>query len=426
METAYRTVAWIAHRLPAPTGRLGASQAGRRRADARWVGWSERHRPDGRLVWLHAASVGEVLAAEPIVRRLRAAVSGLHVVLTHTSSSVTAWDSTAIAEQTDYLPRDEPRVMARVLDALRPDLLLLSRGDLWPALTRAAHARRVPVTIAGAVVRPRSLRLRWPARAVLRPAARSIAYVGAVTDGDAERWCRLGVLADRIAVTGDPRHDHVIERTGQPETIAPLLTWARDIVIVAGSVEREDEAHVLGAAAGLAANHALQWLVVPHDPTDATCRRLLAGAAARELSAACWSGAGAPPTDATLVVVRTRGVLFDLYALGTVAYVGGGFRRGQLHAVAEPAAAGVPVLVGPQWQEHRDAATLISCGGGAAISRGAALGDGLSAWLMDPESRRRAGGAARAAIAGGATDRTVEGLLPLLARGSGRFVGDPA
>ncbi len=132
--------------------------------------------------------------------------------LTHTSPSVTDEERLAGADHADYLPLDEPRPIARTLDALRPDLLLLSRGDLWPELVRQVQARGVPVAVTGGIVRSRSGRLRWPARAVLRPACRRLAYVGAVTDGDAERWRRLGVLEDRVEVTGDPRHDQLIER----------------------------------------------------------------------------------------------------------------------------------------------------------------------------------------------------------------------
>jgi 3-deoxy-D-manno-octulosonic-acid transferase len=419
METTYRIVAWAVNRLPLPAGKLAAILAGRRAAAERWRSWAERDRREGRLVWLHAASVGEALAAQPVVRRLRAALPGLQVVLTHTSPSVTGRGSLAGADHADYLPRDEPTPMARTLDALRPDLLLFSRGDIWPELTRQAHARGVPLAVTGGVVRPRSGRLRWPARAVLRPVCRLLDYVGAVTDGDAERWHRLGVPAGRIEVTGDPRHDQLIERPVRQETLEPLRAWARRCVIVAGSVEGADERVVLAAAAGLRSDAAVRWLIVPHDPSVAVARRLLTAAQSRGLEAAPWSGEGSPPADATLLVLTTRGLLADLYALGSIAYVGGGFRRRGLHAVAEPAALGLPVLFGPRWQDVPDAAALVASGGGIPVPRRApldSLGRTLRNWARHPEQRVEAGRRARTALVAGAADRSAQALIRHLAQ----------
>lgn len=419
MHTAYRIVAWVSHRLPLPASKLAESLAGRRGAPERWRAWADHHRREGRLLWLHAASVGEALAAEPVVRRLRAALPGLQVVLTHTSPSISHRNPLAGADHADYLPLDEPRPIARTLAALRPDLLVFSRGDIWPELVRRAHVRGVLLAVIGGTVRPRSRRLRWPARAVLRPACRQLAYVGAVSEGDAERWRRLGVPADRIEVTGDPRHDLLAEREVRVEAFEPLRAWARAWVIVAGSVERADERVVLGAAATLVSDPTIRWLVVPHDPSAAAVRRLLAAARSRGLAAAPWSGAGSPPGDAVLLVVTTRGLLADLYTLGSVAYVGGGFRRGTLHAVAEPAVLGLPVLFGPRWQEHRDAAALASCGGGAGLSPGAQVDSLVAAlrnWQWHPEQRIEAGCRARTVIATGAADRSAAALVRIIPR----------
>jgi 3-deoxy-D-manno-octulosonic-acid transferase len=385
METAYRTVAWALHRLPLATGTLAASLAGRRAAPERWRAWAGRHRGDGHLVWLHAASVGEALAAEPLVRRLRAALPGLQVALTHTSPSLAGRGSLAGADHVDYLPLDEPQPIARTLEALRPDLLLFSRGDVWPELARQAHARGVPLAVMGGMVRPLSGRLRWPARAVLQPVCRLLDYVG----------------------------DQLIERPVHLERLEPLRSWARACVIVAGSVERADERALFAAAAALASDPTVRWLVVPHDPSVALTRRLLSTARSRGLAAAPWPGEGAPPGDAVLLVITTRGLLADLYAVGSIAYVGGGFRRGGLHAVAEPAARGLPVLFGPRWQEQRDAATLVACGGGAWSDGAAGLLAHIRDWRARPDRRSAAGLRARDMLDRGGAARTVQGLLRL-------------
>lgn len=416
MKTAYRATAWVLHRLPLRRGRLAMSLAGRRGASERWRAWADgAGGGSGPLVWLHAASVGEALAAEPVARRLRAALPGLRVALTHTSPSVDR--PLAGADHADFLPFDEPGPIARTLDALRPDLLWFSRGDLWPELVRQAHARDVPLAVTGGVVRQGSGRLRWPARAVLAPACRMLDYLGAVTGADAERWRRLGVRDDRIEVTGDPRHDQLLERAVRSGTVEPLRSWARGYVVVAGSVEPEDEQVLLAAAAALADVPALRWLVAPHDPAERAVRRVVARATAQGLATAAWSGVGSPRQDAQMLVVAARGLLADLYLLGHVAYVGGGFRRGKLHAVAEPAAFGLPVVFGPRWHEDRDATTLVARGGGAGVAaRGPldSLVGVLRDWLDRPERRVEAGSRARSVLCPGAAGLSTQGLTRIM------------
>ncbi len=168
---------------------------------------------------------------------------------------------------------------------------------------------------------------------------------------------------------------------------------------------------MLAAAAVLASDPTIRWLIVPHDPGSVAVRRLLSGARSRGLAAAAWSGEASPPADAVLLVVTTRGLLADLYALGSIAYVGGGYRRGGLHAVAEPAVLGLPVLFGPCWREHRDAASLIACGGGVGIDGAADLLAHLREWRAEPDLRSKAGLQARSMLDQGAAVRTVSGLL---------------
>ncbi len=123
-----------------------------------------------------------------------------------------------------------------------------------------------------------------------------------------------------------------------------------------------------------------------------------------------------------MVVVAAGGLLVDLYALGAAAYVGGGFHRGRLHAVVEPAAYALPMTFGPHWQASSDAAAAIEAGGALALPRrGAprALKQQWLRWLEDPDARLDAGVAARCTLHQGAASETARkllGLLPAAAR----------
>lgn len=418
--TAYRLLAHTVHRLPLPPGRLATALAGRRAAAARWERWA-RSRPAGRTtrLWLHAASLGEALAARPVVERLRAERPHLEVVLTHTSPSLAGWPGPLGVAAMNYLPLDEPRPVATALDALRPALLVFSRGDLWPELVLAAHGRGIPVAVLGATVRPGSFRLTPLARVCYRRFTSGVTWLGAVSPAHAARWRALGVPAAAIEVTGDPRHDLLLERVPDPSVVAPLRAWAgRDALLVAGSTHVEDERVLLAALAALLREGVTaRLLFVPHDPERDTAARIARRGARLGIAVRAWQP-GAPAPSARALVVTRRGILADLYAAGTVAYVGGGFGRRGLHAVAEPAALGVPVIVGPHHRGDDDAAALLAAGGARPLPAGrsapAALVTQWRRWGEGQAERRAAGAAARAALHRGAAARTTRALAALL------------
>ncbi|MDH3289748.1 MAG: hypothetical protein OER89_16630 [Gemmatimonadota bacterium] len=417
-RAAYHWVSRIAHRLPLPRGTLRTALAGRRQAAAHWVTWARTHRPDGPLVWVHAASVGEALAAGPVVSRLRSAVPGLAVVHSYTSPSVTGWRPLFGRAYADYLPPDEPTPTRAALDAVRPDLVVFSRGDLWPEFVEQCATMNIPVAVIGAEVRPRSRRLSWPGRALSARVLPFISWVGAASEADAARWRRLGARPGSVQVTGDPRHDAVLERVPELHGTRPLLQWAEGhAVIVGGSLEPSDERVFLRAAkAASLAYPATRFLIVPHSTTDHDLDRLRGRAAAIGVDLEEWSCPDHTPST-RYVLVTIGGMLFDLYPLADAAYVGGGFSRNTLHAVIEPAAYGLPIVIGPMHQQSRDAIDLLEAGGGVALPpRGAdeVLAAIWHSWITDSAQRRRAGLAGRSIVCGGASAATVTQLVRLI------------
>lgn len=412
---AYRLLAPIVRRFPLPSGTVAESIAGRRAASARWEAWAGAHRGAGPLIWSHAASVGEQQVLEPVLHRLLRARPDARIVETHTSPSVVPTAVPPAVCHRDFLPWDEPAIVGRALDALRPSLLVFGRGDLWPELALAASRASIPIAVVGATVRPRSLRLR--ARRWLRPLHGAVSWLGAVSAADAERWARLGVPPERIEVTGDPRHDRLVERVPRLDAWRVLHAWAGGApVFVAGSIEPPDDP-ALTDAVGRLRRAGVRTVLVPHDPTPtrvAAVRRRLEAAGHR---ADVWNGPGTPMPDADTVVVSACGLLADLYLAATVAYVGGGFRRGTLHAVAEPAAVGLPVIIGPRWEGAADAGPMVAAGGALplpATAASTALAQLALRLAGDPGERSDRGLAARATLLAGASRVTADAILGLL------------
>jgi 3-deoxy-D-manno-octulosonic-acid transferase len=414
----YRTLARVAHRLPYPSSALRASLDGRRRAAERWRAWADTLRRTAPLVWVHGASVGELQSIEPVLARLRRAVPRVHIVLTHTSPSVASVAVPPGVDRRDFLPPDEPNHLVPVLDALRPTALVFSRGDLWPELVHQAAARHVPIVVVGGTVRAGSRRLRAPARWLLHSAHRAVTWLGAISEDDAGRWTRLGVRPDCVAVTGDPRHDQVLERIPQLGPGRALEAWARGLpVFVAGSTEPSDDHVLVDAVARLAGSEpTVRTLIVPHDASPRRVATLRTAFAARAISVEPWDGSRTPP-DALVAIIGAQGLLADLYLGASVAYVGGGFREGRLHAVAEPAAMGIPVIVGNRWRDALDIGAMVAAGGATALPSqhaGLTLADTVERLVQSADERSRRGLAARALLSSGAATRSAEAILRLL------------
>ena len=369
------------------------------------------------MVWLHAASVGEALVTEPIARRLRATHSPMQIVQTYSSPSLDDWPCPPGIDQADYVPAESRSAVAAVYKALRPSLIVVSRGDLWPEMIAGALERGVPVAVVGAAVRPNSARLRWPVRSLLTPMHRGLAFVGARSPGDAERWLRLGVPSGVVEETGDPRNDHVLERVPCHRVLRPIASWAvAGQTLVAGSTHRQDDTVVLGAFVRVRAERpTARLVVVPHNPTTETVQAIADRAQTLRLTTACWNDA-ALSENADVVIVTKSGVLADLYALGSIAYVGGGFGPG-VHSLAEPAAYGVPIVTGPGAERDATAEPFLRSGGAVAIGRSDPIRDLLErwkAWLEDAAERTAAGLAARRQVQPGGAAASVRALEALL------------
>ena len=273
--------------------------------------------------------------------------------------------------------------------------------------------------VVGGTVRPTSRRLSGPARLLLTAMHRSIAWVGAVTPDDAGRWVHLGVPSDRVTVTGDPRHDGLLERVPSLEPARAVAAWAgADPVFAAGSVEPSDEDVLAGALRHLANQSSpIRTVIVPHDPSPHRVRALRGALARRGITAGEWAGPPSPLPRAPVVIVTIHGLLADLYMATSVAYVGGGFRRGGLHAVAEPAAFAIPPIVGPRWQDGADIASLLAEGGALDLpprNAGFLLAELVRRLVAKDDERMQRGLAARAALAGGATALSVNAVLSRL------------
>lgn len=420
-EVAARLALAAARIAPAGRSKLARTLRARRGLADRYRTWSDAHRnPTRPLLWMHAPSVGEGLQARPVLERLRDRRPDVQLAYTHFSPSAETFAARLNVDFRDYLPFDATSAARAALDALRPTALVFSKVDVWPTLTREARVRNVRLALISATLAARSSRRSGFASAMLRDAYARLDAVGAIDADDAERLAELGVPRDVIEITGDTRYDQVWARADAVDRTSPLLarlTSPRP-TLVAGSTWPADERVLLAAWSTVRrAVPDARLVIAPHEPTAAHVIPIERWADAAGISHARL---GAPAADtADVLVVDRVGVLGDLYAVASAAFVGGGFHAAGLHSIIEPAAFGAPVMFGPRWQMSRDAALLLTAGGATSVSSTDEIVGTLREWLAAPGPRRAAGNRAREVVRSGlgAAERTVALVERLLEAG---------
>jgi 3-deoxy-D-manno-octulosonic-acid transferase len=409
--------------LAGASSKLARALRGRAEAGGRLQAWAERRDSGVPLAWVHASSVGEGHQAGAVLSELRPLHTDLAVLFTYSSPSAQELAHGLEADRADYLPWDAGPAFQRLFQRLAPRLVVFTQREVWPGLVGAAHRAAVPSALVAATLPEGAARLRWPARWLLRGSFGRLTEVHAINDGDADRFRRLGVDPQRVTVTGDPGIDSAWSRAAVVDPGSPHLRpflEAPAPTLVAGSTWPADEAALLPAVAVVRAEVPdLRVVIAPHEPTadhvDSLVGRLESdGWAVRRLSTVM---ANRSAGDASAVVVDSVGLLAQLYAVGTVAFVGGAFDRTGIHSVLEPAAAGLPVSFGPLHQASRAAGDLLHAGGARVATSAPELAGVLTEWLASAPAREAATVAARTYVEGhrGAARRSAQRLATLLA-----------
>lgn len=387
-------------------------------------------RPQGKLCWIHAASVGEALSILPLVQRLQAA--GMAVLVT--TGTVTS--ARLMAERLpggalhQFVPVDLPAAVKRFLDHWRPDLAIWVESELWPNLVLAAARRRVPMVLVNGRMSAASARgwARLPGLA--RALMQAFALIMAQSAADADRFMSLG--ARKASVPGN------LKATAEPlaadaSSLAVLQTalGTRPRWLAASTHTGEER---IAAQAHLQLRHAhpgLITLIVPRHP--ARGGEIAAELASLGLRVARRANGDLPEAHTDVYLADTLGELGLFYRLAPIAFVGNSLMPGGGHNPLEPARLGAMVLSGPRTANFTEAFTALVEGDAARIvADGEGLTTAVASLLGDPQAVAAAGlRAAQIALADTAVlDRVLALLEPLMfpglptsAEGGGRHAG---
>jgi 3-deoxy-D-manno-octulosonic-acid transferase len=371
-------------------------------------------RPDRPVIWLHAVSVGEARAAQPLLEALalRFPRHALLMTCMTPTGRATALSLYGAKARVVYLPYDYPFAIRRFLRHFQPRLGVIMETEVWPNLLAGCAAAAVPMALANGRLSQRSFVRYGRFRALAGEAFGAFARVGAQTAGDGLRLAGLGARSP--VVTGNLKFDV----TAAPNLLALGQAWRASLggrrVVLAASTREGEEALIMPVLARIAAAGHLVVLV-PRHPQRFTEVAALVGSAGLKMARRSMVAAPAPGCDIWLG--DSMGEMPAYYALADCAYVGGSLLPFGGQNMIEAAACGCPALFGPHtWNFSEAAAQAVAAGAALRVADAAALGTEIEA-LLEDESRRASmvrAGQVFAQTHRGATARTMALLEPLL------------
>lgn len=401
-------LAWRAWRAPAYA----------RRVKERFAFGLPPLQPGG--IWVHAVSVGESIAAAPMIRALQAR----HPELPITVTCMTPTGSERIralfgnSVQHCYLPYDLPWAAARFLDRLQPKLAVIMETELWPNHIHQCVRRGIPTVLANARLSERSARGYGRFAGLTRPMLAEMSWIAVQTEAEAERFRQLGARPECVSVTGSIKFDLSIDPALPAKAVALRESWGtltRPVWIAASTHAGEDEI-VLAAHRQLLRQHPDSLLIlVPRHPERFDAVHVLCQ---REGFSTVRRSSGQPVGKEHQVLLGdTMGELLFLYALADVAFVGGSLVPSGGHNLLEPAALGKPVLSGPYLFNFLEiAAQLRAAKALAEVTDGDALAEQVRQLLGSDARRQLMGEAGYGVLKAnrGALEQLLEGLARLL------------
>lgn len=353
-----------------------------------------RFRDAGRSsIWVHAVSVGEVLAVSELVQRLRASFPDTSIVVSTTTDTGQKLAATRFgAENVFYFPLDFAFAARRWMRALRPKLVVVAETEFWPNLLRAAKENGAGVAIVNARISDRSLpgyrRWRKPLRRVLA----GIDLFLAQTKEDAARLVEIGAPADRVAVSGNLKYD--IPPATAPAIVevlrAALAGSGAGPVLVCGSTVDGEEELLLNAFAAVLSKfpYAVMVLAPRHPQRFEEVAELLSKPGIPFFRRSQWNGG---PLAGRVLLIDTIGELASLYALADVAFVGGSLAPLGGHNIIEPAQYGAAIIVGPHTENFREIVSMFQSKSAVKVVDVENLNRGLVDLLADDSERRSLG-----------------------------------
>jgi len=373
-------------------------------------------------VWIHAVSVGEVRAVEPLLGQVRVLFGDRPIVLsTTTPTGQTLARSRSDVDRVIYFPIDLPGPVRRVLDRVRPSVVIMAETEIWPNFLRAAAARNVPVFMVNGRISDKSYRRYRMAGRWLEPVLGHYRLLGMQTPADADRIRNLGAPPDRVQVLGNVKYD-------APPVDEPDDLLARELgngrLLIAASTAADEEPLVLAAFQSLLGAHPdLRLLIAPRRTERFSEVGRMIEATGLEWARRSTLSPESHRSPWSVMLLDSIGELSGVFRFATVVFMGGTLVPRGGHNILEPARFAKPVVFGPHMENFRQmAATFLTADAAVQVAGPDELVRKLDALLKAPERADTLGANALSVAEqnAGATERTLEAIADTMGRSPAR------
>jgi 3-deoxy-D-manno-octulosonic-acid transferase len=373
--------------------------------------------PKERSIWVHAVSVGEVLAVSGLVDLLRKESPEIAIfVSTTTLTGQTLARKRFGEDRVFYLPLDLPFAVRRFLRAIRPAMLILAETEFWPNLLHEAHKHGVCVGVVNARISNHSFpgykRFRWLLRRVLRNAGIFLAQ----TELDRERLIAIGAPPERVQVGGNLKFDiRPPSESALSQALRRSIGSNQPALVFGSTVEDEEQLLVACFKSVLREHpHALIVLAPRHPERFDAVAELLRSSGISFWRRSAWNSS---PLPGGVLLLDSIGELASVYSIANITFVGGSLVRRGGHNILEPAQFAKPILIGPHYENFRDIVRSFLAANAVLITTPEQIAGVVLRLLQNPKEALHLGSRGWQVVEGGrgSTRRTLEPLLELLA-----------
>ena len=337
------------------------------------------------VVWVHSASLGEFEQGLPVIESIRESYPEHQILLTFFSpSGYEIRKNTKIAEAVCYLPMDNSWNASYFIKQVNPKLAIFIKYEVWPNYLRKLQDRSIPVILISAIFSRRQVYFKWYG-GFMRRALRRFSHIFVQNEDSKSLLQSLDIK--EVSVSGDTRFDRVAKIREQDNHLDFMERFNSSLpCFVAGSTWPEDEAILLDFINSTESG--IRFIIVPHDIKEHHIKQLrnklqVPSVLYSELDKADIS-------SNPVLIVDTIGLLTKIYSYADIAYVGGGFATG-LHNTLEPAVFGIPVIIGPQYQNFQEAIDLVHEKGILVVHNKADFNRIADQLISDEDFRRHTG-----------------------------------
>ena len=384
--------------------------------------WLRSQAAEKPVLWLHAVSVGEVLAVSRLIGELDNSMPDLQLLVSTTTSTGQALARERLGpNRVFYCPLDLPWAVRAYLNALKPRMLILAETEFWPNLLHACARRGIPVAVVNARISDRS----WPRyrrlRRLWRPILGTIGRALAQSETDATRLRAIGLEPGRVSVGGNLKFDVRAAQEAEATRLLRSLTPGLRVVVAGSTLEGEEAALLDAWPKILQLDARFAMVLAPRHPERfASVGALLDRSGAAWVKRSSWKdrspGQLEPIKAGQIVLLDTIGELASIYSLATVAVVGGSLVPAGGHNPLEPAQFGVPIVMGSHYANFRAITDDLRANDAIRIVSREELAGTLIDLVSHPTEAAAMGARAKQVFGAqaGATGRTVRALQELL------------